>query len=145
MEKQPSLIPYYIFSFLLALLAWTGLGLLVIYTKPTIVPRWVFFFLFFIAVAGTFLPFFTLLHQRTSGKHQFKFTTPLRQSLVLASYADLMVWLQMGRLLEMTTATFIFAILLGIEILIQLFDRSEWSPEAEEETTDERTSSKLHT
>lgn len=143
MEKQSSFLPYYLFSFLLALAAWTGLGLLVIYTKPTIGPRWLFFFFFFLAVAGTFLPVFTLVYQRTRGNRSFSFASPIRQTLMLASYADLMVWLQMGRILEVTTATFLFAILLGIEILIQLFDRSKWRPDEQEELIDERTSSKL--
>ncbi|NSW51788.1 MAG: hypothetical protein HPY85_04740 [Anaerolineae bacterium] len=138
MERRSDLLPIYLISIFSAMIAWTGLGLLVIYTKPTIGPRWVFFFLSFIAVAATFLPISLLIHQRVTTQAQLSMNTPLRQSILLASFSTLVLWLQMGRVLDFTTASFIFAVLLGIEILVQLFDKSQLRPDHQEGEVNEK-------
>lgn len=126
MKNNNALIPFILFCVLLALLAWTGLGLIVIYTKPTIAPRWLFFFFLFLATATSFLPFLLVVYRRIHLSTPFSITAPIRQALMAGAYVDLLVWMQMGRVLNLTTAIFIFAVMVGIELLIQLFDSTQW-------------------
>jgi len=139
MKNNTALFPFILFCVLLALLTWTGLGLIVIYTKPTIGPRWLFFFFLFLASATTLLPLMFVIYRRIHINAPFSMTAPIRQSLMAGTYVDLLVWMQMGRVLDLTTAIFIFAVLAGVEVLIQLFDSSQWrnSPTISEEKDNE--------
>lgn len=126
MKKTSSFIPITIFSILLAMISWISIGLVVIYFKPTLGPRWLFFFLFFIAVATSVLPVLILINRRISQSDEGLVTAAVRQSLMLGFFFDLIIWLQIGRVLDFITAFFILSIFIAIEILIQVFEGSQW-------------------
>lgn len=137
MKKESSFLPITIFSIFLALISGASLGLVFLYTRPTLGPRWMFFFLFFIAVVGTLLPILILINRRIHKQGGGNINIALRQSLMLGFYCDLMIWLHMGRVFDLITAFFILSIIIAIEILIQVFEGSQWQPNKLRENVDE--------
>ena len=137
MKKESSFLPITIFSIFLALISWVSLGLLFLYTSPTLGPRWIFFFLMYIAIIGTIFPILILINRRINRQDGGNINVALRQSLMLGFYFDLIIWLHMGRVLDLTTAFFILSIIIAIEILIQVFEGSQWQPNKPQENMDE--------
>ena len=137
MKKESSFLPITIFSIFLALISWVSIGLLFLYTPPTLGPRWIFFFLFYIAILGTFLPILILINRRINKRDGGNINAALRQSLMLGFYFDLMIWLHMGRVLDLITAFFILSIIIAIAVLIQVFEGSQWHPNKQQENMDE--------
>ena len=126
MKKASPFIPITIFSIFFAMISWVSIGLVMIYFKPTLAPRWLFFFLFFIAVATSVLPVLILINRRIGQADEGNITAAVRQSLMLGFFFDLIAWLQVGRVLDFVTAFFILSIVVAIEILIQVFEGSQW-------------------
>jgi hypothetical protein len=83
-------------SILLAAAGWSGLYIILTLTLPTVIPRWVFFFLLVLAISGTSLPFLWLLHRRFDSE---SFSPGLlhRQSLAVSLTAAILTWLQINR------------------------------------------------
>ena len=135
--KKEGLLPIFLFSGILMLIAWTGLGLVILYLPPTIGPRWLFFFLLFLAVSSMTVPVFYLINQRLERDRQIGFFPTIRESLELAFYVNLLVWLQFGRVLDVVTAILILAVIAAIEILIRIFERSRFIPTAQERESHE--------
>ncbi len=107
---------------------WLGLGLLISLTLPTLIPRWLFFFLLVLALSGTALPFIAYLHYRFPVQPPVKGNVILREGILLGIFGSIIIWLLQGRVL--TTAIFL---LLGIgfifiEYLLRLRERSHWNP-----------------
>lgn len=104
-------------SIILALLGWLGLLLLLFGTRPTVGPRWLFFFLWILALAGSSLPFLWFLNRR------FAPGTPqpilLRESLLVGLYGSLCVWLQINRSLSLPLALLLASGLIAIEWLLR--------------------------
>lgn len=109
----------------LAAAGWLGLLILLNTTLPTVGPRWLFFFLWTLAVTGTALPFVWVLHRRFDA-------TPIpahvlfRQSLLAGLLAGTCMWLQVNRTLTLPL-TLLLALGLGaIEVLVRAVERSTW-------------------
>ena len=72
----------YIFTgILFAVLGWGGLAFLVLFTLPTLGPRWLFFFFLMVAVCGTSLPVIAFLHRRFPTEPPANSSSILRQSI----------------------------------------------------------------
>jgi hypothetical protein len=110
----------------LALVGWGGLAALVLYTLPTVGPRWLFFFLSVLAVTGTLLPFTAFLNRR------FPSTPPpspgviVRQAVWAGIYLPTLGWLQIGRVLNPAMAALLAIGLILIEVLLRLRERAQW-------------------
>ena len=109
----------------LACAGWLGLLLLLHTTLPTVGPRWLFFFLWTLAVTGTALPFVWVLHRRfdptpVSGR------VLLRQSLLVGLLAGTCMWLQINRTLTLPLVLLLAVGLGGVESLVRAVERSTW-------------------
>lgn len=114
----------------LVLIGWPGLLLLLNGTLPTVGPRWLFFFLWTVAVTGTSLPFIWVLHRRFRRERPSPTTILLRQGLLVGLYADLCIWLQINRSFSLPLALLLAAGLAVFEGLLTLFNRSSRRPHA---------------
>lgn len=135
MNKFPSLSNILLLSGILTGTGILGLLILIFATLPTLGPRWLFFFLVTILLAGLALPVVHFLHRRFPGETPVNMNILLRQSLWAGIYIDLLAWLQLGRALDTVRAIFIAIGLMVIEFLLRLRERSEFKPD---EPPDER-------
>lgn len=115
-------------ALLLLLIGWGGLYFLVNLTLPTVGPRWLFFFLAFLALTGTALPVVAFLNRRFSDERPATHGVVLRQAIWVGIYGSTVAWLRIGRVLTPTLAFLLFLGLLLIEWLLRLRERSRWSP-----------------
>ena len=113
---------------LLSLVGWGGLVLLVNLTLPTVGPRWLFFFLSFLALTGTALPAVAFLNRRFASAPPATHGVVLRQAIWVGIYGPTLAWLQMGRVLTFSLALLLAIGLALIEWLLRLRERSQWSP-----------------
>jgi hypothetical protein len=127
MSNKP-ILPLIFFCTLLSLIGWSGLGLIILYLPPTIGPRWLFFFALFIAISTMFVPVFYLINQRIERDRELSIIPSIRESLELAFYINLLVWLLMGKVFDGVTAFLLLVVLTGIEVLIRMIERSRFNP-----------------
>jgi hypothetical protein len=127
-EQTPRVSSFLATAMLLAIFGWGGLAALVLFTLPTVGPRWLFFFLSFLAFTGTTLPVIAFLNRRFPGSPPVSHSAILRQAMWVGIYGSTLVWLQIGRVLTPTIAL-LLAVGLGlIEWLLRLRERSQWNP-----------------
>jgi hypothetical protein len=121
-----------ILTFALLLLAIGGIGLALLFslTTPTLGPRWLLFFLVTFAAAGLFLPVAFFLNLRFPTTPQAGSGVLLREALFFGGYCDLLLWLQLGGVLNFAMGTFILMGFVAIELIIRLRERSTWNPQA---------------
>ncbi|MGH2607058.1 MAG: hypothetical protein ACRDG5_10745 [Anaerolineales bacterium] len=111
----------------LAAVGWIGLVILMNQTLPTVGPRWLFFFLWTMAVTGSVLPFLWLLHRRF-GAAPAPASVLLRQGLWAGLFAAVCLWLQVNRSLTLPLAALLGAGLAAFEWLLRRAERSAWRP-----------------
>ncbi len=63
-QKFPPFLPILLTGFFIALVGWAGLAYTVFMLDPELPPRWLFFFLLFMALCGTALPVVAFLNRR---------------------------------------------------------------------------------
>ena len=127
-KQLPSFQPVLTAALLLGVTGWIGLLLLVLLTVPALGPRWLMFFLLTLAVSGTFLPLMHYLHRRFPSRPVATDGVLIREALMAAVYADVLLWLQFGRALNFAEAAFIAVGLIAIEVLIRWRERTKWVP-----------------
>ncbi len=104
----------------LILTAIGGVGLVFIFlnTQPFIGPRWLLFFFTTLLACGLGLPTITVAQIRFSKKNLTEGVL-LRESILFAIYIDLLLWLQLGRVLT----NFIIFLLGAGFVLLEIFLR----------------------
>jgi hypothetical protein len=118
-----SLIPA---AILLALLGWSGLVLLIIFTQPvTWQPLWVFFFLSVMAISGTLMPAVAFLNRRFPSHPPASGGVVVRQSLWFGLYFSVLAWLQIGRVLNTLLMILLAVGLIVIEIMLRMREISQ--------------------
>lgn len=115
-------------ALILLLIGWGGLIALVLFTLPTLGPRWLFFFLAVLAVTGTLMPLVFFLNRRFPTRPPAEQNVIIRQSLWFGLYAGTLIWLQLGRMLSLTVAGILVAALILVESLIRMREVSKWKP-----------------
>ncbi|MBN2147878.1 MAG: hypothetical protein JW726_10840 [Anaerolineales bacterium] len=136
-ETSPSIKSFIPATLMLLILGWGGMVVLVVFSLPTVLPRWLFFFLGVLAFTGSALPIVAFLNQRFPSTPAPTTGVVLRQSIWFGIYGATLAWLQMGRVLTPTLAI-LLAVGIGLlEFLLRLSERSQWKPSASEQTTDE--------
>jgi len=113
---------------IMALIGWVGLILVLSTTLPTVGPRWLFFFLAALAFTGTSIPFVWYIHRRFSRRMVTPTSTLLRQSILLAFYFELLLWLQINRSLSLSLILLLALGMIGVEGLLRVIERSRWRP-----------------
>lgn len=115
-------------AIILALLGWGGLLYVLLFTLPTVGPRWLFFFLSVLAVTGTFLPVVAFLNRRFPSSPPPTTAVVLRQALWVGIYFPTLAWLQIGRVLTPALALLLLLGFILIEWLMRLREKSRWNP-----------------
>jgi len=130
-NKNSSIVQILVTALILFSVGWLGLFFLMQNTQPYLGPRWLWFFLFTIAITGTALPVVTFLNKRFPTDPPIPPGSIIRQSIWIAVYFDLIAWLQLGRILN-PILIFVLAIgLIIIENLIRMIEKSRWQPSEE--------------
>lgn len=130
-QKEKSL-PYgalVLSGLILSIFGWVGLFFIVVYTLPTLGPRWLFFFLLMTALSGTALPFVVIINLRFPSKPPADAGTFLRQAMWVGIYGDLLIWLQQGRVLTSNIALYILLGFVVLEIILRVREQARWRPE----------------
>jgi hypothetical protein len=126
---------FFLPALLMAVLGWGGLTALLLFTRPTVWPRWGFFALLIIALTGSALPVVYFLHQRFPSQPPAAPQVILRQAIWVGVYVALLAWLQLGRLVTLWIILGLAAGLMTIEYLIRLREKARWTPPPPDEHT----------
>lgn len=116
-------------ALILGVTGWVGLAALVLFTLPTVGPRWLFFFLGVLALSGSALPAMAFLNRRFPSSPSANPGVILRQSMWVGVYGATLAWLQIGRVLTGPLALVLALGLIIIEWLFRLREKSQWQPE----------------
>ena len=127
-DSSPPVIKFLPAAILLGGLGFAGIAWLVIYTLPTVGPRWLFFFCWYMALTGTSLPIVAFLNRRFPSESPATQAVILRQATWIGLYGCLLAWLQIGRVVTLPLALWIAAGLGLVEWLLRLRERSMWKP-----------------
>lgn len=119
---------FYLPGLVLSIVGWSGIFFLFQYTLPTLGPRWLFFFLFMLALSGMALPIVAYLHRRFPTEPPTNGGTVLRQAIWVGVYGNILAWLQLGRVLNLALVIFLAVGFLAIEFLMRMREQSRWKP-----------------
>lgn len=126
MPRPTAFLPVSLF---MALVGYGGLALLLLYTQPTLWPRWLLFFLIVMAASGTMLPLTAFLNYRFPGEAPATAHVITRQALLGGVYLAVLAWLQVGRVFNFSLALVWLVGFITLEVLIRMWERSRWRPE----------------
>jgi hypothetical protein len=132
-NQLPEFRPILVTSLILIGIGLAGLLALILFTLPTLGPRWLLFFLVTLLFSGLSLPVAYYLHKRFPSKPAATAAVLVREALWFGIYADLILWLQFGRVLNFALALFIAFGLIAIEVLIRLRETSRFSPQVSDD------------
>ena len=118
-------------SIILALVGILGLFILMQFSLPTIFPRWVFYFFIVLAASGLALPVVVFLNIRFPSKPPVGMPIILREAIWAGVYASLIAWLQLGRALTSFLTGTLAVVVILIEVLLRIWERSRWTPPQE--------------
>jgi hypothetical protein len=118
-------------SMILFIIGWGGVALLVTNTLPTVGPRWLFFFLIVLALAGSFLPVVAFLNLRFPSLPPASASIVIRQATWIGLFGATLAWLQIGRVLSFPMVLLLLVGFTLIEFLLRLSERSQWKPTQE--------------
>jgi hypothetical protein len=116
-------------AIILAALGYGGLVILLFLSVPTVGPRWLFFFLVFMALTGTAMPFIAFLNHRFTSTPPATSIVILRQAILVGIYGATLAWLQIGRVLSGALAILLLIGLGLMEFLLRMRERSQWKPQ----------------
>jgi hypothetical protein len=120
--------PYLPATLTMALMGWVGLAFLLNLSLPTVWPRWLFFFLWFLALTGTALPITWFLNLRFPSTPPVGVNIIVRQAIWVGLYGGILAWLQLGRVATIWSFIGLAAGLVAIEYLIRWRERARWKP-----------------
>ncbi len=109
-------------------MGWFGLVYLILYTLPTLGPRWLFFFFCVTAIAGPVLPLVAFLNRRFPTDPPADRRIIVRESALIGFFVAMLAWLQLGRVLSLGVGLGLAAGILLIEVFLRLRDKSRWEP-----------------
>jgi hypothetical protein len=116
---------------ILAIIGVLGLFILMQSSLPTIFPRWVFYFFIVLAASGLTMPVALFLNIRFPSKPPIGMPIVLREAIWGGVYAGLLAWLQLGRVLTSFLAGTLAIVIILVEVLLRIWERSRWIPPQE--------------
>jgi hypothetical protein len=128
MQSQPSFRAYLASSLFLIIIGWGGLAVLVIFTTPTVWPRWGFFLLWVMALTGLALPVSYFINQRFPSDPPAESSVIVRQALWVGVFGAILAWLQLGRLVTLWVIFGLAGGLIAIEYFLRMRERARWKP-----------------
>jgi hypothetical protein len=120
----------FLMAVLFMVLGWAGTAAVVLLTLPFILPRWLFYFSLFLALAGTALPVVWYLNRRFTAERFPAEGVLMREALEAASLGVFLVWLQAGRMFTPFLGWAFFGAFLAVELLLRIYENSRWAPAA---------------
>lgn len=115
-------------TILLVVIGWGGLFLIMLFTPPTLGPRWLFFFFIVVALTGTTLPASAFLNVRFPSNPPAGANVIVRQALWIGIFGSTLTWLMYGRVYSLTLAIILLTGLFAVEWLLRMRERSQWKP-----------------
>ncbi|RME07432.1 MAG: hypothetical protein D6803_04025 [Anaerolineae bacterium] len=109
---------------LLVVIGLGGLYWVVMFTLPTLGPRWLFFFFLVCLGAGLGVPLILVFNQRALATVPDPNALVVREAAGVGVYFALLAWLQLARLLTVGMALLLAIGLIGMEALWRLRERS---------------------
>jgi hypothetical protein len=128
MQSQPSFRAYLASSLFLIIIGWGGLAVLLIFTTPTVWPRWGFFLLWVMALTGLALPVSYFINQRFPSDPPAESSVIVRQALWVGVFGAILAWLQLGRLVTLWVIFGLAGGLIAIEYFLRMRERARWKP-----------------
>jgi len=127
-DKSPPISFFIPTAFILLLIGGVGLTLLIKYTTPNGGTRWAFFFCGVLGLTGIALPVMAYLNRRFTSTPPATSTVVVRQALWVGIYFPTLVWLLIGRVLNLFMTLLLAVGFVLIEWLLRLRERSKWNP-----------------
>ncbi len=131
-KTYPPMVPIIITGLLVAGIGVCGLAYVILMTDPELFPRWLFFFMLFLALTGAALPVVAFLNRRFASNPPAGEGVILRQAIWVGVYGGVLAWLQQGRILNPALCFFLLVGLVLLEILIRLGEKARWKPKEPE-------------
>lgn len=103
-----------------------GLYQLVMNTLPYLKERWLFFFLMIIFITGIMMPIYAALNKYFFTIRKIIPKTVVRESLVTGLVCDILLWFQIGRVLNSTIIFLCVGGFILIEILLRTRDTVQY-------------------
>jgi len=107
----------------LTILGGGGLAFIFIFFKPTLGPRWMFFFFLTIIGAGIALPFSYLIQRRFANEVVLG-KVLIREGILFGVFLALIAWLQLGRILTNLIVVIIAVGLILLEMLLRMAEKA---------------------
>ena len=107
---------------------WAGLIWLLVNKLPTVGPRWLFFFYWFLALTGTALPVMAFINRRFPGSVPATQNVIMRQAIFVGLYGSTLAWLQIGRVLTPALVLLLAVGLIVVEWTLRIREKSLWKP-----------------
>ena len=130
--RSPSPFAFLPTTVLLLVVGWGGLFVLLSATEPTLLPRWLFFFLVVVAFTGLGLPVVSFLNNRFPSDPPAPTRVILREALWVGAYFSTLAWFRYGQILNGPLAVIVAIAFLGIEVFLRLRERSQWQQPPEQ-------------
>jgi len=110
-------------SIFLTILGGGGLAFIFMFLKPTLGPRWMFFFFLSIIGAGIALPFCYLI-QRRFANQVVPGKVLIREAILFGVFLALVAWLQLGRVLTNLIIVIIAVGFVLLEMLLRMAEKA---------------------
>ncbi|MCX8024106.1 MAG: hypothetical protein N3A60_02770 [Thermanaerothrix sp.] len=127
-QQFPPFSTIFVPFLLLRALGLGGLALVITQTLPTLLPRWLFFFLSTLGVTGLALPIVYFLNWRFTSHTPPSIGTLVREALWAGILFDLFAWLQLERVLTLTLGMILVLGIFILEFSLRLIERAQWRP-----------------
>ncbi|MFN2145617.1 MAG: hypothetical protein ACK2T7_09715 [Anaerolineales bacterium] len=122
----PQIKSYLPLIFILVFVGFGGLFILFNMTQPTILPRWLFFFMVVVGVTGLAMPAVVFLYHRFPSGHIPGQGVIIRQSLWAGIFIALMIWLRLGQVFNLGVGLIVLVGITLLEIALRFGERSLW-------------------
>ena len=126
----PSVKSFLPAALILTLVGLGGLAYVLIETEPSGGTRWAFFFTSVLGLTGLALPIVAYLNRRFPSIPPPSPAVIVRQAIWIGIYFPTLLWLRIGRVVNLSLALLLAAGLILIEFLLRLRERSQWKPES---------------
>jgi len=128
MNERPSFRPYLAATITLIVVG-SGTWALAVFTlSPTVLPRWLFFFGWDLALTGLALPVAWFFNLRFPSTPPAEPAVIVRQAIWVGVYGATLFWLQTVRLVTIWMVVGLALGIMAIEYLIRMRERSRWKP-----------------
>lgn len=125
-DASPPLKIFIPTALLFSLAGWGGIAWLVLFAKPLVGPRWLFFLCWFLALTGPALLALAFLHRRFPTPEGVSQDVVVREAIFVGLYGSTLAWLQIGRVATLPLALLLGGGLVLIEWFIRLREKSRW-------------------